>query len=50
VQDEQVAAELERMFLRDLEVSNEIELESFRRRPWWQKGLELGAHGLSRIL
>jgi cardiolipin synthase len=50
VQDEGVAAVLERMFLGDLERSKEIDLESFRRRPWWQKGLELGAHGMSRIL
>ena len=50
VQDEAFAAALERMFLADLERSTEIDLETFRRRPWWQKGLELGAHGLSRIL
>ena len=50
VHDETVAAELERLFLADLEHSTEIDLETFRKRPLWRKALELGAHGLSRIL
>ena len=50
VQDREVASELERMFLADLDYAKEIVLEEFRRRPLWEKGLELAAHGLSRIL
>ena len=50
VRDERFAAELEAMFLADLEHATEIDLARFRKRPLWRKGLELGAHGLSRIL
>ena len=48
--DEGVAAELERMFLADLEYAHEVDLETFRKRPLWQRPIELGAHLLSRIL
>jgi cardiolipin synthase len=49
-EDAGVAARLEELFLADLEHATEIELETFRKRPAWQKGLELAAHGMSRVL
>ena len=48
--DEGLAAALERMFLADLEYAHEVDLETFRQRPLWQRPIELGAHLLSRIL
>lgn len=50
VHDAAFAKEVERMFLADLEFAKEVDLESFRRRPWYLRPLEQGAHMLSRVL
>jgi cardiolipin synthase len=41
---------LERLFLEDTTQSREVDLETFRRRPWHMRVVEQGAHLLSRIL
>ena len=48
--DRQLGGALERLFLDDLAHADEIDLATFRRRPWWQKAVEHGAHLLSRVL
>ena len=48
--DREFARALERLFLDDLAYAREIDLPTFRRRPWWIRGVEQGAHLLSRIL
>lgn len=48
--DRRVGAAMDAIFLEDLKFSTEIELETFRRRPWYQKVLENGAHMISRLL
>ena len=44
------AGALERLFLDDLAHAREIDLPSFRRRPWWERGVERAAHLMSRLL
>ena len=41
---------MERIFMEDLRYSREIQLETFRQRPWTQKVFEQGANLLSRLL
>jgi cardiolipin synthase len=48
--DRRVGATMDAIFLEDLKFSTEIKLETFRRRPWYQKMLENGAHMISRLL
>jgi cardiolipin synthase len=48
--DAATAARLESIFLEDLRHSDEITLETFRRRPWYDRVLEAGASRLSRML
>jgi cardiolipin synthase len=48
--DRRVGAAMDSAFLKDLEHSAEITLETFRRRPWHQKLFETGANLLSRLL
>jgi cardiolipin synthase len=48
--DPAFAAALERMFEDDLAHADEIDLATFRRRPWTAKLMEHGAHLMSRIL
>ena len=48
--DERVAARLEAVFVEDLTQTDEITLDVFNRRPWYDRVLERGASALSRIL
>jgi cardiolipin synthase len=48
--DRQVAAVMDSLFREDLRVSEEITLESFRRRSFVRRALELGASLLARVL
>lgn len=48
--DPRLGARMDSVFLADLGFSKEIQLESFRRRPWGQRLLERGAALLSRLL
>lgn len=48
--DRRVGAAMDSAFLKDLEHSAEIKLETFRRRPWHQKLFETGANLVSRLL
>jgi cardiolipin synthase len=48
--DERVGAVMDSVFLEDLRHSTEIKLETFRRRPWYEKVFETGANLLSRVL
>jgi hypothetical protein len=41
---------MDSLFLADLELSEEIALERFRRRPWIQRLFERGAGLVSRAL
>jgi hypothetical protein len=41
---------MDSIFLEDLKYSEEMKLESFRKRPWSGKVLEWGAQKLRRIL
>lgn len=41
---------LTKMFMKDIEYAKEIRLETFLRRPLWQRPLEQGAHLMSRLL
>lgn len=50
VHDAAFAGAVERMFLADLEHAKEIDLETFRRRPWYLRPIELIAHMMSRVL
>jgi cardiolipin synthase len=50
VLDARFGAEMDSIFFADLKNSNEVKLDEFRRRPVWQKILELGAVMLSRLL
>jgi cardiolipin synthase A/B len=48
--DDEVGAELERIFLDDLTRSHEMRLEHFRKRPLLHRASEKGAAALSRLL
>lgn len=48
--DRRVGAVMDSVFLDDLKYSKEIKLDTFRRRPFYQKVLESGANLLSRLL
>ena len=48
--DRRVGAAMDSAFLADLEHSEEIKLETFRRRPWYHKVFETGASVFSRLL
>jgi cardiolipin synthase len=48
--DRRLGAAMDSIFLEDLKFSKEIKLEEFRRRPWYEKLFENGAHLLSRVL
>ena len=50
VMDETFGDALTRLFMADLEHAREIDLATFRRRPWWERPIEQGAHLMSRIL
>ena len=50
VYDECVASRLESVFREDLKFADEITLDVFGRRPWYDRVLERGATALSRIL
>jgi len=50
VLDRTFAAELEKLFMEDLEHSKEITLDEFRKRPWYWRPVEHGAHLVARIL
>ena len=48
--DPGVGQQMDQIFLDDLKYSEEIKLETFRKRPWTGKVLEWGAQQLRRIL
>jgi cardiolipin synthase len=48
--DRRLGAAMDSIFLEDLRYSKEIKLEEFRKRPWYQKLFESGAHLMSRVL
>ncbi|HVE80181.1 MAG TPA: phospholipase D-like domain-containing protein [Gemmatimonadaceae bacterium] len=48
--DPSFAKALEQLFHEDLGHAEEVNLETFRRRPWYTRPLEQGAHLMSRIL
>ena len=48
--DAELAAQLEAIFMEDLKYSTQIELATFRQRPWTGKVKEFGASLLGRIL
>ena len=48
--DRRVGAAMDSAFVEDLKHSEEIKLETFRRRPWHQKVFETGANLVSRLL
>jgi cardiolipin synthase A/B len=48
--DSGVGQQMDSIFLEDLKYSEEMKLESFRKRPWSGKVLEWGAQKLRRIL
>ena len=50
VMDETFGDALTRMFMADLEYAQEIDLETFRRRPLWERPIEQAAHLVSRLL
>lgn len=50
VHDGPFADAMTRMFLADLEHAEEIDLATFRRRPWYLRPLEQVAHMMSRVL
>lgn len=50
VLDTTFAAALEKLFIEDLEHSKEITLDEFRKRPWYWRPVEHGAHLVARIL
>ena len=49
-QDERVGANLDSLFLDDLRYSKEIKLDTFERRSWSEKLLEMSANMLQRVL
>ena len=48
--DSAVGKQMDEIFLEDLKYSEEIKLETFRKRPWTGKVLEWGAQKLRRVL
>ena len=50
VLDATFAAALERLYMEDLKYSKEIVLDEFRKRPWYWRPVEHGAHLVARIL
>lgn len=48
--DSAVGRRMDEIFLEDLKYSEEMKLETFRRRPWTGKFLEWGAQKLRRVL
>jgi cardiolipin synthase A/B len=48
--DHRLGAAMDSIFIEDLKYSKEIKLEEFRRRPWYEKLFENGAHLISRVL
>ncbi len=50
VLDTVLGAQMDSIFMMDLQRSNEIKLEDFRRRPWYNKIMEWGAEQLWRVL
>jgi cardiolipin synthase A/B len=50
VLDRALGAQLDSTFLEDLRYAKQVDLATFRKRPWWEKVLEGAAHLLSRIL
>jgi cardiolipin synthase len=48
--DPGIGQQMDKIFLDDLKYSEEIKLETFRKRPWTGKVLEWGAQQLRRIL
>jgi cardiolipin synthase len=49
-QDERVGANLDSLFMDDLRYSKEIKLDTFERRSWSEKLLEMSANMLQRVL
>lgn len=50
VLDPTVGAEMDRVFLKDLQHAREITADAFGQRSWLQRVLELGANGITRLL
>ena len=50
VLDTTFAAALEKLYMEDLTFAKEIMLEEFRKRPWYLRPVEHGAHLVARIL
>jgi cardiolipin synthase len=48
--DPGVGQQMDQIFLDDLKYSDEIKLDTFRKRPWTGKVLEWGAQQLRRVL
>jgi cardiolipin synthase A/B len=48
--DASLGAQMDSIFLDDLTRSQEIELETFQRRPWYDRVIEYGAAVFSRLL
>jgi cardiolipin synthase len=48
--DPGIGQQMDQIFLDDLKYSQEIKLDTFRKRPWTGKVLEWGAQQLRRIL
>jgi cardiolipin synthase len=50
VLDPAIGAEMNRIFLADLQLSGEVTATAFRQRPWYERVLEKGAHLFTRLL
>jgi cardiolipin synthase len=48
--DKDIGAKMDSVFLEDLKYSDEMNLETFRKRPWTGRVLEWGAQKLRRVL
>jgi cardiolipin synthase len=48
--DQEFGAKMDSLFMTDLSHSDEMRLETFRRRPWWCKLMEFGANLISDLL
>ena len=48
--DSTIGKQMDDIFMEDLKYSDEIKLETFRKRPWTGKVLEWGAQQMRRVL